>query len=253
MPHLDPLLTVEQARRVSAFTLDLYDEMENDPDFHELGSAMNWSYAALINKDFEAGHYYLYVPHQDEDSPIPAIVFLHGSAGNFKAYLWVWSKLAKELSLAIIAPSCGFGDWNLTCTRAIPKAIEDATTVVNIDRNHIYLAGLSNGGLGVTRLAEMSPDPFAGLIFISPVVDSEIVHSKAFQNSWRDRPVLVVTGEMDRRVPLSYVEENVSSLRSGGVTVTGITHPGEDHFLFFSQPKSVLSDVADWLSEVRFR
>jgi pimeloyl-ACP methyl ester carboxylesterase len=253
MPYLDPILTVQQAHRVSAFTLALYDEMESDPDFRELGSAMNWSYAALFNKHIDVGHYYLYVPHQDEDNPMPVIVFLHGSAGNFKAYLWVWSRLAEELGLAIITPSCGFGTWDQPCLNAVLEAIEDASTVAQIDHNHIYLAGLSNGGLGATRLAEMSPNLFAGLILISPVLDSKIVHSQAFQDSWRDRPTLVVTGEVDRRVPLSYVEENLSTLRSGGVTVTGIIHPGEDHFLFFSQPWGVLNDVADWLSAVRFR
>ena len=37
MPYLDPILTPEQANEVSGFTMDLYREMDQDSDFHELG------------------------------------------------------------------------------------------------------------------------------------------------------------------------------------------------------------------------
>jgi len=59
--------------------------------------------------------------------------------------------------------------------------------------------------------------------------------------------VLVITGEIDRRIPVDYVAAKVSALNSGGVMVTYITYPDEDHFLFFSQPANVLNDVEEWL------
>ncbi len=62
MPYVDPLLTVEQSRRVSVFTMYIYREMEQDPNFRELGSAMNLAYDELWGRPFNTGHYYLYVP-----------------------------------------------------------------------------------------------------------------------------------------------------------------------------------------------
>jgi hypothetical protein len=38
MPYLDRRFTTERARRVAPFTLALYQEMESDPNFHQLGS-----------------------------------------------------------------------------------------------------------------------------------------------------------------------------------------------------------------------
>lgn len=249
-PYFDPIISLEQARRVARFTLELYQEMEHDPHFHRLGSAMGWAYADVVGRPYDVGHYYLYVPQNHPDGSLPVIVFLHGSFGNFKTYTWAWTKFAEAQGFVIIAPSFGFGNWSHPGgVEAANRALDDAATVVKLDSDRIYLAGLSNGGLGVSRLAATSPERFQGLIFLSPVMDTRYVDSVEFLDDWRGRPVLVITGEVDRRVPVSYVESRVSGLQNGGVDVSYVSYPGEDHFLFFSQLISVLDDVSLWLSE----
>lgn len=249
MPFLDKRFTRRQAARVSVTTFDLYKKMENDPDFREMGSAMGWAYADLRHQPFDVGHYYLYVPKNRKSAALPAIVFLHGSAGNFKVYTWVWSQLAEELGYAIIVPSFGFGNWRGPGGEsAVTKALADAQTVVQLDQNRIYLAGLSNGGLGVSLLAESAPERFRGLIFISPVMVTEQVDQPAFQAKWAGRPVLVLTGEADERIPLSYVTTRVENLAQGGVDVEYHTYPGEDHFLLFSQREPILQVISKWLN-----
>ena len=79
---------------------------------------------------------------------------------------------------------------------------------------------------------------------------TSLVDSLEFQSMWRDRPVLVITGEDDRRIPLAYVEQRVASLRMASVMVSARFYPEEDHFLFFSQPDNVLGDVSRWLSHI---
>lgn len=249
MPYLDPILTREQAARVSTYTLDLYREMEADENFRELGSAMGLAYAQLLGLPFDAGHYYLYVPQQVREGPLPALIFLHGSAGNFKAYTWLWSKLAQEEGFVIIAPSYGFGSWDEAGTDAVLNALDDARQVVAIDPERIYLAGLSNGGIGAGRLAIARPDLFRGLIFLSPVMPTGLVDGETFQRLWADRPVLVLSGAADRRIPLAYVEERVARMAAGGIDVTSIIYPDEDHFLVFSRPEEIVADVAAWLRQ----
>ncbi|MBN2391492.1 MAG: alpha/beta fold hydrolase [Anaerolineae bacterium] len=248
IPYLDSIFTHEQASRVRGFTLDLYREMERDPDFHALGSSMGWAYADLFGRPYDAGHYYLYVPRNRPSGSMPVIIFLHGSMGNFKAYTWVWSSLAEELGYVIIAPSFGFGNWREPGgVDAAVKALEDAQTIVELDENRLYLAGLSNGGLGVSLLAASMPQRFRGLMFISPVMAIEVIDQVAFQSAWADRPVLIVTGQADKRVPIAYVTERVRGLERGGVAVKYIVYPEEDHFLFFSQPTRVLEAISQWL------
>lgn len=248
MPALDPLFTYERANRVRGFTLALYREMDRDPNFRALGSAMGWVYADWLGQPYNAGHYYLYIPKNRPSGPLPAILFLHGSVGNFKAYTWVWSSLAEKLGYVIIAPSFGFGNWRESGgVSAAVKALEDAQTIVELDESRLYLAGLSNGGLGVSLLADAIPERFRGLIFISPVMATETVDQPAFQAAWAGRPVLVITGQADERVPFTYVTERVSQLERGRVTVEYISYPEEDHFLFFSQRERVLQDISQWL------
>ncbi len=248
IPYFDAIFTHEQARRVRGFTLDLYREMEQNPDFRALGSAMGWAYADLFGQPYDAGHYYLYIPRNRPATPLPAIVFLHGSMGNFKTYTWVWSSLAEELGYVIIAPSFGFGNWReLGGVDAVVKALADAQTVVELDKTRLYLAGLSNGGLGVSLLADAAPEHFRGLIFISPVMATEVIDRATFQSAWAGRPVLIVTGQADERVPVAYVTEHAKRLERGGVTVKSIVYPEEDHFLFFAQRERVIANVSQWL------
>lgn len=248
MPYFDSIFTSDQARRVAVPTFKIYRELESDSNFHELGSAMGWVYAELTSDPFDVGHYYLYIPRQRGSGALPAIVFLHGSVGNFKGYIWLWSKIAEKLGMVIIAPSYGFGNWDQASSlTAIERALDDAATQVEIDPERIYLAGLSNGGLGVSRAALADPDRYRGLIFISPVMDTNIVAGKTFLDQWRDRPVLVIAGEADERIPYDYVTKRIALLKAAGVDVTQSAYPGEDHFLFFSQADDVLNDISQWL------
>ena len=248
MTYLDPYLTAEQANRVSKYTMDLYHEMEADENFHELGSVMGLAYSDLFGLPSNTGHYYLYIPQSAGDGPFPALVFLHGSAGNFKTYTWVWSRFAEREGYVIIAPSNGFGNWDEEGTQMVIQAIADAGQVVDIDQERIYLAGLSNGGLAVSRIAAEHPEMFQGLIFLSPVFDTSIVDGSSFQEMWAERPVLVISGEADKRIPIRYVQDRVAEMQNGRLTVTTSYYPDEDHFLIFSQPESIMDDVASWLN-----
>lgn len=250
IPYMDPILTPKQASRVSDFTLELYREMERDPNFHQLGSVMAFAYADLLGQPPDAGHYYLYVPKKRGEGPLPVLLFLHGSGGNFKTYLWVWSRLAEQQGLIIIAPSFGFGNWlEPGATRSVLRALDDASTFIDIDEERVFLAGLSNGGLGVSQLAAAAPERFRGLIFLSPVMATGLLENQAFVENWKGRPVLVVTGEADERVPYEYVQRHVRQLKGAGARITMIAYPGEDHFLFFSRPDDILNDISKWFLE----
>ncbi|MDX1523119.1 MAG: hypothetical protein R3264_15945, partial [Anaerolineae bacterium] len=96
IPYLDPLLTTGQAERVAGMTIDLYEEMERDPNFQALGSAMGFVYPDQFGQPFEVGHYYLYIPKNQSGDALPVILFLHGYGGNFKVYTWLVSHVAEE-------------------------------------------------------------------------------------------------------------------------------------------------------------
>lgn len=249
MPWLNRLFTSRQASRLAGITFKLYRELESDPHFHRLGSAMGLGYAELLGRPFDVGHYFLYVPRNRGKGPMPVVVFLHGVCGNFKPYIWLWSKLAEQRGCVIIAPTYGFGKYDRPgSTEAVLRALDDAATLVDIDRDRVYLAGLSNGGLGVSQAATTSPARLRGLIFLSPVME-RVVDTDTFLAAWRGRPVLVITGQADDLVPYEYVSQRVTIMKAAHVNVTEIAYPNEDHFLFFTQADKVCKDISAWLAK----
>lgn len=250
MPFVDPLLTHEQARIARSHTLDIYREMESDRDFNALGSTMGLAYRDLLGLTANTQHYYLYVPQHQQNEGLPVIVFLHGSAGNFKAYTWVWAEFAEANGFAIIAPSYGFGNWDEVGAEQVLHILEDVKTKINVNSDQVYLAGLSNGGLGVSHLAVIAPDTFAGLLFFSPVFSTTHIEGEDFEAGWKNRPIFVLSGALDKRIPISYVNTRVSNMQAQGANVRAITYPTEDHFLFFAKNEEVMADVTMWLTDV---
>jgi predicted esterase len=247
---LDPLFTRQQARALADLTTAIYDELEADPDFHALGSAMPEAYAELLGRDFEHGHYFLYVPSgADRATPRPALVFLHGSGGNFKAYTWLLAQVADRVGCVLVAPSFGMGDWREPDTsRVVEAALDDAARDIPLDRSRLHLVGLSNGGLGVSQAGASIGSRFQSLTFLSPVIDTRAIASAEFTRNWRGRPIRILTGADDDRVPLDFVLQAADTLRSGGADLDLRTVENADHFLLFSHRTEVLRQIEDWLA-----
>ncbi|MBS0632520.1 MAG: prolyl oligopeptidase family serine peptidase [Verrucomicrobia bacterium] len=250
MTVADPLLTATQAAELKRLTKSLYRELEADPEFHALGSAMQLTYSDILHVPSASGHSYVYVPsHADRSKPRPVMVFFHGSGGNLKAYLWILSKLADELDWILVAPSNGTGNWqeaqSLAC---LDFALQAAQNVAAVDRRHVHLMGLSNGGLAVSQLAGWRGGEVESLVFLSPVFDDSALRSVSFTRQCTGRPVLVVTGENDDRVPLDYVEGRASAMTRQGARVRLQPVPGANHFLMFSHRQILIHTLAAWFS-----
>lgn len=248
MPMVDRLLTTAQASELKRLTGSLYRELEADADFHALGSVMSEPYGELLGRTVQSGHSYVYVPTAvDRKQPRMTLVFFHGSGGNFKAYLWILSKLADRLGFILVAPSGGIGNWTADESRvALKNALAAVSRVATIDRARIHILGLSNGGLAISQLAALQGSQFASLIFLSPVFDPTEIQSGSFTVQCRGRRVLVLTGATDDRVPLSYVEENAALLKRSGAQVTSKTFNDADHFLIFSHRTQFLQVLEEW-------
>jgi pimeloyl-ACP methyl ester carboxylesterase len=251
VPALDPLLTWRQTRTLAAETRTIYAALEADEDFHALGSVMPDAYDDLWGLRTPPPHYYLYIPqHLDRRTRAPALVFLHGSGGNFKSYVWLLSRIADDLGMILVAPSFGMGDWDAKrAPSLVAKVLADAARRAPLDESRMHLVGLSNGGLGVSRLAASAiADRFCSLTFLSPVCDQAALKTPAFRLAWNGKPVLVISGAEDDRVPLSYVKESVAILKTAGASVEFSIYDDANHFLFFSHRERCLPEMKDWLS-----
>lgn len=245
----DPFFTRQQRCKLSAMTDTLYAEISADSDFTAVGSALPSIYREIGFRDFRDGHYFHYIPAGvDRSKPTPTLVFLHGSGGNFKAYVWLLSKIADELGITVIAPTFGMGNWEKRGGyETMTRAIADAGKHASIDPDHIHLMGLSNGGKGLC-LAESTKGPkFRSLIFLSAVLHNRIKPADLAARL-QPRRVLILSGGSDDRVPWDYVSGYAEKLKTGGLDVTSRRFDGEDHFLFFHQRTEVSKLIARWIA-----
>jgi predicted esterase len=248
MPFVDPLLTHRQAAPLRSWIREIYGEMEAEADFHELGSVLGQAYSNLWSGDARQ-HAFMYVPTSlDRSKPAAALVFFHGSGGNFKAYTWLLAKVADRMGLVLIAPSCGMGNWTPAEThKRMAAALQATQEVVSIDKSRIHVMGLSNGGMAVSQMMVDAARSYRSFTFISPVFHDESVRTFANGPGELKPRVRIVSGELDNRVPWSYVEKNADDLRRAGADVILKSFSDADHFLLFSHRDRVVALLQEWL------
>lgn len=246
-PLIDPLLTISQAAELRHLTAPIYGQLESNPDFENLGTVMPEVLRAAVVGDRATTHAYVYTPSSARrDRPNPVLIFFHGSGGNLKAYLWILSSLAEAEGCIVVAPSGGMGNWNGTASSdALELALRAAAARVPIDPARVHLMGLSNGGRALSELAAARGAEFASLTFISPVFERSAIESQSFADFCRGMRIEVASGVLDDRVPASYVEECVRSMRRSGADVRHRLISGADHFLMFSHREEVVRCAQD--------
>jgi hypothetical protein len=168
-------------------------------------------------------------PH--ERSPQAAVVFLHGYAGNFTLTCWLVAEAARAIDAVTVCPSTTFsGVWGTPdgerTARAALAYLEERRIAT------VYLAGLSNGGIGASLLAVRLAPSLAGLILISGVSP---------HGSTGGLPTLVVQGESDTQV--SPRAARAFAARTGA---TYLSYDG-GHFVLMERRLEVRDALASWL------
>ncbi|MFT4639594.1 MAG: putative esterase [Verrucomicrobiales bacterium] len=248
----DPVLDIKQGERVRRLFMDVYVEMRRQADFVEGGSALGICYRDIFLSDRTPLHFYQYAPKTKTDTPLPVLVWLHGSLGNFKGYLWVLKDVADTLGVAIVAPTYGVGNWERDEDSKILKSVVDyCQSEPDLDGDQLYLGGISNGGRGCMLGLKNIRNTFRGLALISPVSATAVIESPGFDAAVNGVPILLLHGETDRRISLGYIVDGVESLKAMGANVEAIYYPNEDHFLMFSQRKEMVARITQWFERRR--
>jgi len=197
--------------------------------------------APLLGLQRGEGRYLLWMPKNNPNPP--CIVFLHGFGGQLSIYL----KALLDGGLdryAIVAPLGGpAGWWWHEDEQARLLRLIDHGLPPQIDREHLYLVGLSNGAIGAT-VAATSPR-FAGR-FRRVVALSGAGWPASEQPP--STPILFLTGEQDPRFSLSHIENTHARLRNLGVPAELSTMAG-DHFILLSKKHEVGQRILAWLQD----
>lgn len=169
-------------------------------------------------------------------APQASLIYLHGFTGSFSIQAWLASQPAARLGMLTVAPSVGFvGNW------WTPRSEETLRrTIAYLHRRgirRIYVAGLSNGAVGISRIAPNFRHDLAGVILISGADP---------YTSDPQLPVLVLHGALDERM---HIEAAREYQRRFGDRTTLREFADGDHLMLAKQAARVQAAMETWLRE----
>lgn len=170
-----------------------------------------------------------------EGQPHFAVLFLHGFGGNATQQCWLLAEAVRDAGGLTLCPSVGIsGAWWRPDGAATVRASLDFLHARGMET--IVLAGLSNGGVGASRLApELAPE-LAGLILISGLAPDAPPS---------ELPLLVIHSDRDERFPLSATEPYLRRAAADGTLARFVG----DHFVLLKEGAAVRATVRQWLAK----
>ncbi len=160
----------------------------------------------------------------------PLIMFLHG-AGERGSDLKKVKKHGppkiiekqKDFPFIVVSPQCPEDDWWTDKVEVLINLLDDIVARYKVDKQRIYLTGLSMGGYGTWSLAFSYPERFAA---IAPICGG----GKRFMAMrLKDIPVWIFHGAKDKVVPLKESEEMVNAIRNRGGNAKFTIYPDAGH------------------------
>jgi len=161
------------------------------------------------------------------------IVFLHGAGGSFAVQCSWLARAGARLNARTVCPSAGReARWTAAADRA---ELDRAIAYLRAHgATHIYVAGLSNGAVGLSRLAQRLARTIDGFMLIS---------GAAAGTRPTRRPTLVIQSRDDHMTPPRLARAYV---RGAGRHVRYVELDGT-HFVFAERTDALCTAIADWL------
>lgn len=162
--------------------------------------------------------------------PEAVVVFLHGSVGNITIACWQVAQAANPVGVDVVCPSMNWtAHWEEPDGLAILNATLARLRAENVRR--IYLAGLSQGAIGISRMRSVDVD---GVVLISGV-SARAVPKRV--------PTLVLHGRNDPRTPVAPARRYARAVRA-----TYHEHPEAGHWLLLSEHAWLTDHLRRWLA-----
>lgn len=196
--------------------------------------------------------YRFFKPEVKNNSLLPLVIALHGAGerGNDNqkqmefhrlATVWVDSLNQLEHPCFVIAPQCpkeqkwvdidwGSEKYNFQLTpisnelATVSSLIDSLIEHYPIDKNRVYITGLSMGGFGSWYLLINNPNRFAAAIIFSGASDPEMA------SKIKNIPIWNFHGDVDTAVPVEGSRNMIKAISNCGKDVLLISDPNNKSF-----------------------
>ncbi len=174
-------------------------------------------------------NYLLYMPKDSSSNELfPLLLFLHGSGerGNDlnllkRNGLPSFLDNKTDFPFIVISPQCPDNrNWDV---QNLLTLLDHVEATLPVDKNRIYVTGLSMGGFGTWKLAQAAPERFAA---IAPICGGGDIERLCIM---RNMPVWAFHGLNDSAVPYTESERLIQRLKEWGSDVKFTLYPDLGH------------------------
>ncbi|MFZ6010509.1 MAG: fibronectin type III domain-containing protein [Bacteroidota bacterium] len=118
--------------------------------------------------------------------------------------------------------------WDASSVQDAIRLLRLVLQKYNIDKNRVYIHGLSNGGAGVYEAIKRAPWLFAAALSMSAISDAGIISQNQLQNI-AHIPLWIFQGGQDINPTLAKTEGYVRKFKNGGAIVRYTLYPNLGH------------------------
>lgn len=166
--------------------------------------------------------YRLFTP-ADTSIAQPLVLFLHGAGesgtnnesqlrANECAVSWAEPSWQKKHPTYVMAPQ---GSWNAATFDNIYNEIQRLVAEGKVDKNRIYIGGVSMGGGGTLNMIARYPNLFAAAISNCPAITLNSTTAALLTN----QPIWLVQAASDNTVRIAGTDKNYNVMKAAGVNV----------------------------------
>ncbi|GJL62681.1 MAG: hypothetical protein NPIRA04_13350 [Nitrospirales bacterium] len=192
--------------------------------------------------------YSLNVPSSYDPAKIyPLIVCLHGAGFTGESYLERWVPRLDD-NYILVCPTVSMGAWwSRSAEELVLKIVRTLQGHYHIDRDRVFLTGMSNGGVGAWIIGMHHADMFAGIAPMASGIDDVLF---PFLDNLRNTPVYIIHGLHDEVMPVSLSRTLVNEMVDRGYQHVyqehNFTHPHAGGHFF---PREELPALISWFDE----
>jgi len=192
--------------------------------------------------------YSLYVPPlYNPANAYPLLVCLHGAGFTGESYLERWVPRLDDRYI-LVCPTVSMGAWwSRSAEELVLEIINTLHEHYHIDRDRVFLTGMSNGGIGAWIIGMHHADMFAGMAPMASGIDDVLF---PFLDNLRNTPVYIIHGLHDQVMPVSLSRSLVNEMGTRGIQHVyqehNFTHPHAGGHFF---PKEELPALVSWFDE----
>ena len=195
--------------------------------------------------------YLLYLPENyDRKEEWPLMLFLHGAGerGDDLNLVKVHGppkivEKKKDFPFIVVSPQCPEEQWWTDNLDTLINLLDDIIAKYNVDKDRIYLTGLSMGGFGTWALASRYPDRFAAA---APICGGAL-QTNAY--TLTEIPIWIFHGAKDSVVPVQRSQDMYDLIKSRGGNIKLTIYSEANHDSWTQTYDN--QELYDWFLEHR--